>query len=159
LPRARGSDHHGLLYIGETGIKNNDPSNRGEKLARGVTDQTMGTAAGAHGAAKKFWADGWDAQLGTIEPNYILEFGWDFHVEETVIAAKDERLPASQQKDQTIANSGKGLAMNMEDRMIREYVQEYGERPPLNSADSPGLRDRDRKTKRDPSQDVNDIVE
>jgi hypothetical protein len=157
IKRLRGTDALAHLYVGETGIKNNDPSFRGEKLARGVTDKAVGTAGGAHGGAKKFWAEGWDAKLKAIDPDFVLQFGWDEHTEEAVFAAKDERLPASQQKDQSITNSGKGLAMKLEDDMLRQYVQEHSERPPLNSADGPGLRDRDRKTKRDLSQDVHDI--
>lgn len=42
--RTRGTDSYGLLYVGETGIKNDDPSFRGEKLARGVIDKAIGTA-------------------------------------------------------------------------------------------------------------------
>jgi len=158
IVRVRGNDQCGLLYIGETGIKNNDQSYRGEKLAHGVTDQVVGIAVGAHGGAKKFWTDGWHARLLAINPSYLLEFGWDEHEEEVNFAAKDERLPESQQKNQVITNSGKGLAMHMEDALIHDYEQNYKELPPLNSAKSPGLRDRDRKTKRDVSQDVKDIV-
>lgn len=151
-------DHeYALLYVGETGIKNNDPSYRGEKLSRGAIDQAFGTGVGAHSGAKTFWNDDWDTRLKAIDLNYHLEFGWDEHVEETIFANKDERLPVSQQKDQTITNSGKGLAMNLEDKMIREYEARHRRPPPLNSINSPGLRDRDRKSKHGVAQDTKDI--
>ena len=156
IPRAGGDDDYGLLYVGETGIKNTDPSYRGEKLGRGVIDQAFGTGAEAR-HCQKFWAETGIHNSRLLTPTTEMSFGWDRRVEETILANKNERLPQSQQKDQTITNSGKGLAMNMEDEMIREYEGRYREWPPLNSADSPGLRDRDRKTKRDVSQDTEDI--
>jgi hypothetical protein len=153
ITRVRGIDETGHLYCGETGVKENDPSFRGEKLAAGLADKAIGMKKGAHGGAKKFWADGWDKKL---PPGYKLEFGWDTQTDFVMPANKDEREPVDKQTDEMIANSGKGFAMGVENRIIRPYTQNHKEWPPLNSADSPGFRDRDRKTKNELDKDRKD---
>jgi hypothetical protein len=152
ITRKRGTDVRGLLYVGETGIKDNDPSHRLEKLAQGVTNQ----GTGDHCGAKTYWQNGWDKKLASISPKFVLEVGWDKQTDFTMPAAKNEALPAAAQKDQMITNTGKGLVMGLEDAMLWQYEPEYGELPPLNSARSPGLRNRDRKSKHNVSDDLTD---
>jgi hypothetical protein len=143
ITRKLGVDPHGLLYCGETGVKENDPSFRGEKLAAGVADRKIAAKASAHGGAKKFWKDGWDK---TLPAGYKLQFGWDTQTDFIMPANKDANLPENVQLDEMIENSGKGWAMGVEKRIIDPYKQKHREWPPLNSADSPGFRNRDRKT-------------
>lgn len=154
ISRLRGIDSRGLIYIGETGVKDDDSSERVANLARGLS----GVAPSyAHNAAKRFWDERWDAKLNAVDPSYTVEIGWDEHAEETTLAAKIETAPANQQKDQWITNSGKGLAMKVEKDMLTQYEGEHIERPPINRGRPPGLRNRDRKTKRTLAQDTTDI--
>jgi len=152
LKRKKGIDIYGLLYVGETGIKNNQQSMRGEKLAHGVIDKTVI----AHSAARKYWKMNWDQMLAKIDADFELEFGWDEQKAFTMPANKNELLQPNQQKDEMITNSGKGFAMQFEDETIRVYVNKYGEFPPLNKAQSPGMRNRDRQSKRTLQQDLED---
>lgn len=154
IPRAKGTDARGLIYIGETGVKDDDSSERVANLAKGLATKS-GTYS--HNAAKRFWDDGWDAKLRAIDAGYILEIGWDEQVEETTFAMKDPTIPVAQHKDQTITNSGKGLSMKLEKDMLRQYENERGERAPINKGKPPGLRNTDRKTKRGVNQDLRDI--
>lgn len=156
LKRSLGDDLYGLLYVGETGIKSNDPSLRGEKLARGVTDKTFGSKKSGHGAARKYWNELWDQILTNLSADFQLQFGWDEHNTFTMPANKNELLPQSQQKDEMITNSGKGYAMELEDSMLIDYQKKHKELPPLNTAQSPGMRDKDRKTKHTLAQDLED---
>lgn len=154
IERMKGSDMRGLIYIGETGVKYNDSSTRLMNLAKGLTKPAK---TYQHSAAKCFWSDGWDKKLQKIDQTYVIEVAWDEQIEETVLAGKHSALPGSQSKDQTITNSSKGLAMKVEREMLRQYESEHGERPPINKAKAPGLRDTDRKTKRTTKQDTRNI--
>jgi len=153
LPQAQDTNERGLLYVGETGVKDTDPSSRVKNLARGVTDESQ---KHLHSAAPKYWDDGWPQELEDLDPDYVLQIGWDEQIDEQIIAEKDARLPSAPQKDQMISHSGKAAAMGLEDAMLRQFASEHPVRPPLNDAPSPGWRDRDRKTKHQVTDDLDE---